>query len=363
MDKPLPSYDYNAADFEEEKDEEDDEKKWNEDEDEEEEEIKKEIKGELLSTNSSSYSWTHHVLPKDSAAAAATTAAVADPPRVAVCIVGAIRSFNLPPVYDSIRGNFIYPLTAAGYDVDVHVNLVRFMASSTSYKGVGFDCSKTGDPLPSVLSRFRPKTVLLQNDSSCRQYGESCYNEVRKGSFLQLRHVDDCFAAAQRHFSRYKYFVRARPDAAALNPVRWPWIFKKASSGIVVVTADKPDAAGSDVVFAFSAHTMRVWWNRGLSKSYKAYDETLKKLQGGTLEYYLFPTHDNKKGLASTSAGAVLEGVVQAGDALPVGLVRQTGRIACWSRAYECKGGFSAFEHTMHAWLQGRHGTGCMKSG
>jgi hypothetical protein len=194
--------------------------------------------------------------------------------RIALCIVGGLRTFLLPPVHESIRRQLIAPHPPGS--VDVFFFLTLHHRALTDSRGQPLDLECSASPLRAVLDSFSPRHVSLwKNASSCKggvRFGaESCAacegGAYREAVYVQTGWVNQCFEAARREEARaganYTHFIRTRPDLFIGGPLP-RWAFEPRHQH-VLWTAHKY-APGSDLFFVASAHLMARWWEGGWRK-------------------------------------------------------------------------------------------------
>ena len=183
--------------------------------------------------------------------------------KIALCVVGSLRTFLLPPVYTSIHNHLVLPHPPG--TVDVYLFLTTHHTGRCNEEGpVDSECSAV--PLSTAQTLLRPvHTALNPHPSNCAYLnfrGQCCgeRGSLTESSFIQLGAVDACFALAASKGAAYTHCVRTRPDLYIGSPVpAWVWAAKH--SGWTVWTMDK-DAPGSDMFFLFGARLMEAWWRR-----------------------------------------------------------------------------------------------------
>ena len=197
-------------------------------------------------------------LPAVAASASASPRARERVNGTALCIVGNLRTFLLPPVHESIHEHLV---AGAGGRVDVYV----FLTTGHGGRSDGHEepeCSAV--PLETALALLKPVHVtVFDGPSRCEnvRFGdaECCGGGGLKGlAYLQLSWIDACFAHAHAH-AEYSHYMRTRPDLfIGAPPPRWA--FEPAHER-TLFTMDK-DAPASDMFFFFSAALLDTWWRR-----------------------------------------------------------------------------------------------------
>jgi hypothetical protein len=206
------------------------------------------------------------------------------PLKIALCIVGTLRTFLLPPVFESIHRNLVAVHPQGTVDVYFHLSLHH------SGKRYDVECSGEGATLATAQSLFNPlETVLSTIPSNCahtRFNGTCCTGpfegHVTEGNFMQASRIAKCFEAAAsrggQHY--YTHYVRARPDLYIGAPFP-PWVWGEQHAAHKIFTSDK-DAPASDMLFAFGSRLLTAWWRRLPLRNCTQFPV------GGSLEYFLF---------------------------------------------------------------------------
>ena len=187
--------------------------------------------------------------------------AAGDDPRTALCIVGHLRTFLLPPVYESIYTQLV---ASSPGRTDVYVFLTTGHGARGDSRAEP-ECSAA--PLDAALALLRPLHVSLFGGASrCEEvrFGAApCCGgagaPLRALAYMQLSWIDACFATAAAAGRNYTHFMRTRPDLfIGAPPPRWAWAPAHAHT---VFTMDK-DAPGSDMFFLFARPLLDLWWRR-----------------------------------------------------------------------------------------------------
>jgi hypothetical protein len=187
--------------------------------------------------------------------------AAGDDPRTALCIVGHLRTFLLPPVYESIHAQLV---ASSPGRTDVYVFLTTGHGARGDSRAEP-ECSAA--PLDAALALLRPLHVSLFGGASrCEEvrFGAApCCGgagaPLRALAYMQLSWIDACFATAAAAGRNYTHFMRTRPDLfIGAPPPRWAWAPAHAHT---VFTMDK-DAPGSDMFFLFARPLLDLWWRR-----------------------------------------------------------------------------------------------------
>jgi hypothetical protein len=203
--------------------------------------------------------------------------------------VGNLRTFLLPPVFESIHRQLVLG-APAGARVDVFLHLITGRGARGGDARAERACGAA--PLRAALDLLRPVSLRLHGGaSSCADvrfegpgHGAGCCagGGLRTLAYLQAAWVDACLAeAAARPGVRYSHFLRTRPDLFVGAPLP-EWAFARAHAH-TVFTADK-DAPGSDMLFLVSRALLFRWWRR---VSLRCED-----MPDAYLEYYAFGALD-----------------------------------------------------------------------
>lgn len=184
------------------------------------------------------------------------------PLKIALCVVGSLRTFLLPPVYTSIHDHLVLPHPPG--TVDVYLFLTTHHTGRSNEDGqIDQECSAV--PLSTAQELLHPvHTSLNPFPSDCQHLsfkGQCCgeRGSLTESSYIQLGAIDACFTlAASKGGGTYSHFMRTRPDLYIGSPVpSWVWAAKH--SARTVWTMDK-DAPGSDMLFLFGVRLLEVWW-------------------------------------------------------------------------------------------------------
>lgn len=177
----------------------------------------------------------------------------------ALCIVGGLRTFLLPPVYTSIHEHLV---AAAPGRVDVYLFLTIGQGERADGQEEKEECSAA--PLGAALELLQPTLVRVFNGiSRCEQVrfeGSECCAEgsMRALAYMQLSWIDACFAEAHSR-GDYSHYMRTRTDLYIGAPPP-AWAFTP-SHAHTLFSMDKI-APGSDMFFFFSRELLDTWWRQ-----------------------------------------------------------------------------------------------------
>ena len=166
-----------------------------------------------------------------------------NPPSLAVCISGAVRSFPR----EAFRASFDqFRKEMPPLDVFVVIKMTCFMGTLlNSDDGV--------DNFMLTMRRLRPKAVILFDRHADPRVDESSYAS-------QMIAIDESFRLAESH-GEYEYFMRYRPDFIMMD-TRLKWSSVRDDT---IYTTRKLDAPGSDQAFLISRQLKAAWWGKSFA--------------------------------------------------------------------------------------------------
>lgn len=177
--------------------------------------------------------------------------------RIAIMVVGGVRSFRLASVRAALLKNVVYAL-AHDAQVDVFFYLNIGQNGQTSVNRVGVQNKlPSREELVDYLKPFNPVMTRFYEDADCNELNVTdhicCTTRVEwLIGFLQYIQTKQCYDQTKQYALdnniHYDWYMRIRPDVACIEPLPPAWTFSTERYYIMSKERSFPRNSGSGIV-------------------------------------------------------------------------------------------------------------------
>ncbi|KAI3645955.1 hypothetical protein MP228_008883 [Amoeboaphelidium protococcarum] len=178
--------------------------------------------------------------------------------KTALCITGAVRSFLVPEVHQSIQKYVIDALHADGNDVDVYFDAMIDQTCDASMSAEQLDKFRHCKRFLEIAKSMSAKVIQTKNEIECSSNylkdHRCCQNDIHAdqqsfAGFFQYQRKRHCLELALKN-KEYDFYVMIRPDLVWYEPIPSTQYLNRLTPRMFLSSKEYQEAIG-DFVYLF----------------------------------------------------------------------------------------------------------------